>query len=162
MNSNHLLSPNRLFTLYDAGEITREQWLEGIRQHFLLCFAEIEQDLSDPKMAFLERWRCRAAAKQLLKNHTEAELREVFMALSFMDDFPPATYLWNADQLETPMYCFLREKREPVIRFTDIQISRMTAKVTIEYGNLKKNERVQERIGLRRDWQGIMVVESRD
>ena len=162
MNSSHLLSPTRLFTLYEAREITREQWLEGMRQHFLLCFEEIEEDLSDPKLAFLERWRCRAAAKQLLKYHTEAELREVFVALSFIDDFPPATYLWNADQLESPMYCFLRERREPVLRFIEVQISRMTAHVTIEYGNLKKKERVQESIGMRRDWLGVMVVESRD
>ena len=62
MNASHLLSPTRLFALYEAREITREQWLEGMRQHFLLCFEEIEEDLSDPKLAFLERWRCRAAA----------------------------------------------------------------------------------------------------
>ena len=161
MNSSHLLSPNRLFTLYDAGEITREQWLEGMRQHFLLCFAEIEQDLSDPKMAFLERWRCRAAAKHLLKNHTEAELREVFMALSFMDDFPPATYLWNADQLDIPLHCFLREKRAPVLRFFNVQIRRLTAELTIEYGGVKSKERTRETISLRRDWRGTMVVESR-
>jgi len=162
MKSNHLLSPNRLFALYDAREITREQWIEGMRQHFLLCFKEIEEDFSDPDMAFLERWRCSAAAKALLKKHTEAELREVFMALSLIDDFPPATYLWNADQLETPMYCFLREKREPVLRFIEVQITRMTARVMVEYGNLNKKERVRERIRLQRDWKGIMVVESRD
>ena len=120
MNSRYLLSPNRLFALYDAGEITREQWLEGMRQCALFCFKEIEEDLSDPKMAFLERWQCRAAAKRLLKKHTESELREVFTALSYIDDFPPATYLWNADQLETPMYYFLREKCEPVLRFIEI------------------------------------------
>ena len=162
MNASHLLSPNRLFALYDAKEITREQWLEGMRQHFLLCFEEIEQDLSNPKLALLERWRCGAAAKRLLKSHTEAELREVFMALSYLDDFPPATYLWNADQRETRMYCFLRERREPVLRFLEVKISRLTAQVTIEYGNLNKKERVQESIGLRRNWQGIMTVESRE
>lgn len=162
MSSSYLLSPNRLFALYDAKEITREQWIEGMRQHFLLSFVEIEEDRSNPKMALLERWRCHAAAKHLLKHHTEAELREVFVALSFIDDFPPATFLWNADQLESAMYCFLREKREPVLRFLDVQISRLTAQVTIEYGNLKKNERVQERIGMRRNWLGVMVVESRD
>lgn len=162
MNSSYLLSPNRLFALYGAGEITREQWREGMRQHFLLCFEEIQEDLSNPKLALLERWLCRAAAKHLLKHHTEAELREIFMALSFIDDFPPSTYLWNADQLESPMYSFLRERREPVLRFIEVQISRMKAHVTIEYGNLKKKERVQECIGLRRNWKGIMVVESRD
>jgi len=162
MTSSYLLSPTRLFALYDAGEITREQWLEGMRQHFLLCFEEIEEDFSNPKMALLERWRCRDAAKHLLKFHTEAELREVFMALSLLDNFPPATYLWNADQLETPMYCFLREKRQPVLRFIEVQITRMTAHLTIEYGNLKRKERLQERIVMRRNWLGIMVIESRD
>lgn len=162
MDSQQLTSPNRLFALYDAGEITRDQWREGMRQHFLLALREIEEERSDPKLALMERWRCRSTAKRLLKDHTEAELREVFMALAEIDDFPPATYLWNADQLETPLYCFMREKREPVLRFIKLRISRMTASVTIEYGGLNANERVQERITMRRDWRGVMVLESRD
>ena len=162
MNPKHLPSPNRLFAWYESGQITREQWREGMRQQFLLAFREIEEDRSDPKIALMERWRCKSAARQLLKKHTEAEVREVFMSLAEIDDFPPANYLWNADQLDTPLYCFLRERREPVLRFVNLDINRLTAKVVTEYGGVKVTERLKESITLRRDWRGIMVVESRE
>ncbi|BDS07582.1 hypothetical protein NT6N_26220 [Oceaniferula spumae] len=162
MNPQHLPSPNRLFAWYKAGKITRAQWLEGMRHQFLLALKEIEQDRENPKLALMESWRCKAAARRLKKDNTEAELREIFMSLAELDDFPPANYLWNADQLDVPMYCFLREKRTPVLRFTKMQIRRLTAEVEIEYGGLKSKKRMRESIRLRRDWRGVMVVESRD
>ncbi len=162
MKPHHLPSPNRLFAWYESGQITREQWREGMRHQFLLALKEIEEDRSNPKLALLERWRCKSAARKILKNHTEAELREIFMSLAEIDDFPPANYLWNADQLDAPLYCFLREKREPVLRFSQVQICRLTADITIEYGGLNAKHRIQERITMRRDWRGIMVIESRE
>ncbi|MFK7909213.1 MAG: hypothetical protein AB8F34_01285 [Akkermansiaceae bacterium] len=157
-----LLSPHRLLGLYRAGKITRAQWLEAMRLHFLLALKEIEEDRSQPKRALLETWRCKNAARRLLRDHTQAELREVFMALAELDDFPPAAYLWNADQLDVPLHCLLREKREPVLRFANVQIRRLTAELTIEYGGAKKKARTREKITLRRDWRGTMVVESRE
>lgn len=162
MKSSNLLSPNRLFKLYQAGKITRPQWREGMRRHFQLALEEINDDRSDPHRALLETWRCKNAVRRLRKNHTEAELREVFMALSEIDDFPPAAYLWNADQPDIPLHCFLREKRSPVLRFSQMEIRRLTAELTIEYGALKSKRRVRETISLRRDWRGTMIVESRE
>lgn len=162
MNPQHIPSPNRLFAWYESGQITLEQWREGMRLQFISALKEIEEDRSDPKLALMERWRCKSAARKLLKEHTEAELREVFMSLAEIDDFPPANYLWNADQLETPLYCFLREKREPILRFLSVQINRLTANITIEYGGVSAMQRIQERITMRRDWRGVMVVESRE
>ena len=162
MKHQHAPSPNRLYRWYQNGTITRPQWLEGMRQHFLLALNEIGEDRSNPDRALLEAWRCKNAARRLTKKHTEAELREIFMSLSEIDDFPPATYLWNADQLDIPLHCFLREKRAPVVRFTRVEIQRLTAKVTIEYGATKDKDRTRETISLRRDWRGTMVVESRD
>ncbi len=162
MKLQHSPSPNRLYRWYQEGKITRPQWLEGMRQHFLLALKEISEDRSDPQRALLETWRCKNAARRLKKEHTEAELREVFMSLSELDDFPPATYLWNGDQLDIPLHCFLREKRAPVLRFPKVSIRRLTAEVTIEYGAVKTKDRMRETIYLRRDWRGTMVVESRD
>ncbi|MBK1855421.1 hypothetical protein JO972_10660 [Verrucomicrobiaceae bacterium 5K15] len=162
MNPRNLPSPNRLFAWYQSGEITREQWIEGMRQQFLLALREIEEDRADPKLALMESWRCKSAVRRLTKEHTETELREVFMALAEIDDFPPATYLWNADQHDVPLFCFLREKRDPVLRFTKMQIRRMSADLSIEYGGLKSKDRVRERIRLRRDWRGVLTVESRE
>lgn len=162
MSRPSLIPPNRLLAFYRAGTITRAQWLEGMRQQFQLALAEIEQDRAQPRQALLETWRCRNAARRLKRKHTEAELREVFMVLSEVDDFPPATYLWNADQLDIPLHCFLREKRVPIIRFPKIQIHRSSAKLTIEYGGLKSKYRIRETMQLRRDWRGTMIVESRE
>lgn len=162
MQSSHLVSPPRLLKLYQSGRITRAQWLEAMRLHFLLALKEIQEDRSEPKRAKLETWRCKNAARRLLREHTQAELREVFMALAELDDFPPATYLWNADQLDVPLHCLLREKREPVLRFSNVIIRRLTAELTIEYGGIKKKDRIRESITLRRDWRGTMTVESRE
>lgn len=162
MKRQHIPSPNRLFKMYQTGTITRPQWLEGMRRHFLLALSEINEDRSDPQRALLETWRCKNAARRLKKENTESELREIFMSLSELDDFPPATYLWNADQLDIPLYCFFREKRVPVLRFKKIQIRRLTAELTIEYGGIKSKSRICETISMRRDWRGTMVVESRE
>jgi len=133
-----------------------------MRQQFIYTLSEIEQDMADPSGARLETWRCKLACRRLKRKHTEAEIREVFVTLSLLDDFPPANFLWNADQLDIPLYCFLREKRVPVIRFPKMQIHRTSAKLTIEYGALKAKLRIRETIQLRRDWRGTMIVESRE
>jgi|TARA_B110000908_G_scaffold130278_2_gene153173 hypothetical protein len=133
-----------------------------MRQQFQLALNEIEEDRSDPNRALLETWRCKSASRRLKKDHTEAELREVFMSLSELDDFPPSTYLWNADQLDVPIHCFLREKRAPVLRFRKMSIRRLTAELTIEYGGLKSKDRIRETMHLRRDWRGTLIVESRE
>ncbi|MGJ8657328.1 MAG: hypothetical protein ACSHX6_12845 [Akkermansiaceae bacterium] len=133
-----------------------------MRHQFLLALKEIEEDRSDPKLALLERWRCKSAARKLLKNNTQAELREVFMSLAEIDDFPPANYLWNADQFDTPLYCFLREKREPILRFIKLQISRSKAEIIIEYGGLDTKQQIREHIIMRRNWHGVMALESRE
>jgi hypothetical protein len=162
MSHPPLIPPNRLLAWYRAGTITRAQWLEGMRQQFLLALAEIEADRVQPKQALLETWRCRNAARRLTRNHTEAELREVFVSLSEIDDFPPASYLWNADQTDIPLHCFLRERRIPILRFKRINIHRLAAKLTIQYGGPKAKDCILETIHLRRDWRGVMIVESRE
>ena len=162
MKRHHVPTPNRLYKWYQAGKITRPQWLEGMRQHFLLALQEIGEDRSNPERALLETWRCKNAARRLTREHTESEIREIFTSMSELDDFPPATYLWNADQLDIPLHCFLREKRAPVVRFRHLEIYRLTAKLTIEYGGKKAKDRTRENISLRRDWRGTMVIESRD
>ena len=133
-----------------------------MRQQFIYTLSEIEQDMADPSGTRLEIMRCKLACRRLKRNHHEAEIREVFVTLSELEDFPPANFLWNADQLDIPLYCFLREKRVPVIRFPKIQIHRTSAKLTIEYGGIKSKYRIRETIQLRRDWRGTMIVESRE
>lgn len=155
------IPPNQLLAWYRSGKISQQQWRDGMQLQFILALKEIQQDRSQPKLALLENWRCRAAAKRLLRDSSEAELREVMMALAEIEDFSPAVYLWNADQRSTPLHCFLREKREPVLRFSKMQISRLRAELCIEYGGCKNKNSSKENIILRRDWRGTLVLESR-
>ncbi|NWK55558.1 hypothetical protein HW115_08040 [Verrucomicrobiaceae bacterium N1E253] len=162
MANRSLISPKRLLAYYRAGKITRAQWLAGMQLQFQLALQEIAEDRRHPKRANLESWRCKSAARRLLKDNNETEIREVMVALSDIDDFPPSTYLWNADQRDIPLYCFLRERREPVLRFKELNISRTRASLIIEYGQQSAKHRVRESITLRRDWRGTLIVESRE
>ena len=108
-----LISPNRLLAWYQSGAITRKQWLGGMRLQLLEALREISEDTANPQAALMERLRCRNAARKLTHKHTEAELREVFISLSQLDDFPPANYLWNADQLDTLCTAYLGKNEFP-------------------------------------------------
>ncbi|WP_377177891.1 hypothetical protein [Rubritalea tangerina] len=57
----------------------------------------------------------------------------------------------NAVRVNNRFHCFLREKRAPVLRFLKIEIHRLTAKLTIEYGGKKFKDLIRETIHLRRD-----------
>ena len=156
-----LRAPNRLLSGLKNGTISHEKWREGMSQHCHHAITEAEQDHAQPKLALLETWRCKVAAKKLLKKNSEAELREVFIALSELEHFPPSHYLWNADQTETPLYCFVRMKREPVLRFTQLKITQLSAEIDIQYGYGKSSELNHETIQFERDWRGQLILKSR-
>jgi hypothetical protein len=42
-----------------------------------------------------------------------------------------------------------------------VLILRQSAKITIEYGELKPRNRTLETIQLRRDWRGVLIIEDR-
>ena len=130
-------------------------------QHCAHAITEADEDYAQPKLALLETWRCKIAANKLLKKNSEAELREVFIALSELEYFPPSHYLWNAGQAETPLYCFVRMKREPVLRFTMLKITQLSAETDIQYGSGKSSELNHETICFERDWTGQLILKSR-
>lgn len=122
---------------------------------------EIQQDRLDPHRAWMESLRCKMAAKRLLKLARESEIREVLVALSWVEDFPMANYLWNADQNDSPLQCFLRETKGPIFRILNLEVTRIRAEIRIEYGSEYRKLRVQETFVFRRDWRGKLAVESR-
>ena len=117
--SSPLLSPHRLLARYREGSITFEEWQEGMQKQCAMAIDEAEEDRANPKLAWMETIRCKNAARKLLRNNKDIEIREVFMALSLLEDFPPAVYLWNADDPKTPLHCLLREKRFSAIHFSE-------------------------------------------
>ena len=157
-----LLSPHRLLARYREGSITFEEWQEGMQKQCAMAIEEAEEDRANPKLAWMETIRCKNAARKLLRNNKDIEIREVFMALSLLEDFPPAVYLWNAVDRKTPLHCLLREKRFPAIHFSELVIRRLSTDLVVEYGSIKAKERTRERITLERDWQGDLNVKSRN
>ncbi len=129
--------------------------------HCLQALRDIQQDRLDPHRAWMETLRCKMAAKRLLKKNSEADIREVLMALSWVEDFPMANYLWNADQWDSPLHCFIRETRGPIFRILHLQVTRLRAEVQIEYGSEHKPDRLRENLIFRRDWRGQLALESR-
>lgn len=160
--SQPLISPPRLFEMYERGVIGRDAWLDGMRAHFLQALREIQTEMRDPQESWFERMRCSMAARRALRDCRESELREVLVALSWLDDFPPAPYLWNADQMDAPLSCFFRESRWPVLRINKVQIARLQAELVVEYGSVKKSHRQRESFLFKRDWRGQLKLESRE
>ncbi len=156
-----LLTPQRLLAEYENGTITLMQWRAGIRAHCEIALKEAEEELEEPKLALLELWRTKIAVKKLRKKNKDSAIREALFALSELDDFPPAVYLWNADQRSTPLHCFLRETRYPVIRFPIFKITQLRAEIEVEYGSLDKKLSTKEQILLERHWQGDLRLYSR-
>lgn len=156
-----LLPPHRLLARYREGSITFEEWQEGMQKQCDMALKEAEEDYESPKLALLESWRCKNAARKILRNNTDVAIREVLVALSSLDDFPPAIYLWNADNRQSPLHCFLRESRLPVIRFPKLTIRNVSASLEIEYSGTKHRKLTLEKIVLRRNEKGEMIIESR-
>lgn len=156
-----LLTPQRLLSEYGKGDITVEQWRTGIRVLCLMALQEAKEELEEPKLALLELWRTKNAARRLRKTNRDSAIREALITLSQLDDFPPAVYLWNADQPTTPLHSFLRETRYPVIKFNILKTTQVSAEIKIEYGDLDPKKRTHESILLERHWLGDLRLHSR-
>lgn len=154
-------NPNKLFRMFDAGEITREELHAAMRVHAEALIAEMEEDHLNPLAAAFEEMKRRFAEAKLTRKHNEEEVREVFSALSELADFPPALHLWNAAHRHVPLRCFLRPTREPVFRVLKLEAGSMRVKVTVEYGANPKREATREEIDLVRNGAGTLELQSR-
>jgi len=157
-----LPTPSKLFDWYEKGELTRKQWLAAMSLHFDDVIHEIQEDARNPILAKLETVLATRASKKLLHNTTETELREVLLALAELDDFPPANLLWNADQWDIPLHCFIRQRREPIFRINNLNITRNHAKITLQHGSSNKKQTTHETIRLQRNYLGQLILETRE
>lgn len=147
--------------MYEAGEIDREVFHAAMRVHAEGLIAEMEEARLNPLAAALEEVRRRFAEAKLTRCHNEEEIREVFAALSELNDFPPALHLWNAQHKHVPLRCFLRPGQEPVFRVLKFEASTYRAWVTIEYGASAKSQAVREEIDLIREADGRLYLRDR-
>ena len=154
-------NPNKLFRMFDAGEISREELHAAMRVHAEALIAEMEEDHLNPLAAAFEEMKRRFAEAKLTRRHNEEEVREIFCALSELSDFPPALQLWNAAHRHVPLRCFLRPTREPVFRVLKLEAGSVRVKVTVEYGAAAKREATREEIDLVRNGFGVLELQSR-
>ena len=148
-------TPSQLFAQFERGEIEREELHSLMALHARELIAEMEEDRLNPAAAWIEGLLARQAAARLARRHGGRLLREVLVALAEVPDFPPARYLWNAAHPDVPLHCFLRIRREPVLRILSLASRNDEFEVMVEYGAAKRGMGTRRKFILRRDggWQ---------
>lgn len=155
------VSPRQLFQLLDSGRINLDQFRAGMAECAQELITEMEEDRLNPAEALLEQVLSRRAASKLTKNNTETLIREALQALSELEDFPPARWLWNAAHPHIPLHAFFRIRRKPIFRVTHLEALPQWVTVSLEYSLSGSAEIIQESIRLRRDRRGRLGLERR-
>lgn len=153
--------PNRLFRELESGRMSRQDFHAAMEVHARELISEMEEESRNPIAAFSEFIRNRRSARKLARHHGEAVVREVFMALADVEDFAPASLLWNAGHSHVPLYCFLRMRQQPLFRVISMESSPTRVNIAVEYQFGSARHPVCETFKLCRDGSAIMRVEAR-
>lgn len=150
-----LPTPQELFARFERGEIERDELQALMALHARELIAEMEDDHRNPAAALLESLLARRAMGRLVRRHGGRFMREILVALSEVADFAPSRYLWNAAHPDVPLHCFLRMRREPVLRIASLDRGPGETRVVIEHGAAGRGAATRSRFVLRRDasWQ---------
>lgn len=134
MDDLSAMPPDRLFDLFDRGEIDREtlQILMALQARRLI--EEMKEDHLNPAAAFIEHLRNVRATAKLVRRHGQKLIRDTLAALAKSEQFPPSMLLWNASHPDVPLHCFIRMKREPVFRIVRFQSEGTSVDIQVEYG----------------------------
>ncbi len=153
--------PQHLFHMLDTGRLSREDFRAAMALHAKEVIAEMEEDHSNPVVAYFERVLNRRAVHKLTRKHGETLIREVLLALAEVPDFPPARWLWNAAHPHVPLHCFFRSRKEPLFRIHEMEALPQVVNLEIEHGSTQDNTLVHELFKLRRDRRGRLLMEVR-
>jgi hypothetical protein len=93
--------------------------------------------------------------------HGEAKVREALSALASVEDFVMARFLWNAEHLHIPLHCFLRNRREPLLKIVKLECSAQWLAVEVEYGKSATALTTREAFSFRRNRRGELQLETR-
>ena len=157
-----LPSPPRLIEQFENGLIDRAELHAMMALHARALIAEMEYEYEFPLETRMDQWRNRYHVTRLASKHGERRLREVFHALSELDDFPPAALLWNASHFHVPLHCFVRCHRAPVFRVKKMESTAVGAILWLEYNDDEGREIVKEKIHLERNRRWILEVVQRE
>lgn len=162
MDDLSAMPPDRLFDLFERGEIDREtlQTLMALQARRLI--EEIKEDHLNPAAAFIEHLRNVRATAKLVRRHGQKLIRDTLTALAKAEQFPPSMLLWNASHPDVPLYCFIRMKREPVFRILRFSSEGTNVEIHVEYGRTKTSGGLKvESFILKRDHAWNLHIESR-
>lgn len=157
-----LPTPPQLMQQFESGKIDRTKLHAFMAIHARALIAEMEIEREFPLETKLELWRNRHHASRLSAKHGERRMREVFHALSEMDDFFPAGLLWNASHFHVPLHCFIRSKRAPIFRVKKMDSDASSATLWVEYKEEDGDEIIQEKIHLLRNRRWVLEVVKRE
>lgn len=155
-------TPRNLILRWQDGEIEREEMQRLMGEHQKSLLDEADHYYHNPIAGYIEGLLNKRAARRLTMAHSEAAVRELFMALSWLPDFPPSAFLWNADHWDVALHAYFRTRTEPVFRVREVMIKSRRAVMLVEHGSPKKSEIRRERITFSRHWKGDMEVSKRE
>ncbi|MBK1880953.1 hypothetical protein JIN85_00920 [Luteolibacter pohnpeiensis] len=152
-------TPNQLFSRFERGEIERDELQAMMAIHARELIGEMEEDYRNPAAALMESLLARRAVGRLVRQHSGRLVREVLEALSEVEDFPPAKYLWNASHPDVPLHCYFRIRRAPMFRIVSLELEREKVLVATEYGSVAKGLATKRSFTLKRDvaWRLVVV-----
>lgn len=155
-------SPQKLFRLWDAGSISREDFHRLMAVHARELIEEMEQAKKNPLMAWMHQLFNRREAARWAGGHGEALVREILFALADEESFPPSRWLWNATHPHVPLHVFFRAREMPRFRFLKLRATSQAVTVEIEHGGSDTAPPVREEFYLRRYRNMRLMVERRD
>ncbi len=155
-------TPRALMDQWQSGKLEREEMHRLMGEHQKALLNEAEVYYQNPIAGYIEGLLNKRAARRLINDHGEAAVRELFLAMSWMPDFGPSAYLWNADHWDVELHAFLRTKTGPVFRVRELMVKTSRAVMLIEHGSPKKSLTTRERVTFTRDWRGQMEVVKRE
>jgi hypothetical protein len=162
MDDLSAIPPDRLFDLFERGEIDRQtlQTLMALQARRLI--EEIKEDHLNPAAAFIEHLRNVRAAVKLVRRHGQKLIRDALAVMAKAEQFPPSMLLWNAAHPDVPLHCFIRMKREPVFRILRFFSEGSSIEVQVEYGRAEAPGGLKiETFRLKRDSEWTLQIESR-
>ena len=155
-------NPKTLMQQWQDGEIEREEMHRLMGEHHKMLLEEAEEYHANPIAGYLEGLANKRMARRLIREHGEAAVRELLLAMAWLPDFEPSAYLWNADHWDVALHVFFRCKSAPVFRVRESMIKSSRAALVIEYGPPKRPKTRRERVSFRRHWRGEMEVVKRE
>lgn len=156
-----LAAPPVLIRQFERGLLTREQLHEKMAAHAKHLIEEMEQDHAYPLEGLVEQWRNRHHAARLIAKHGERPVREVFHVLSEIEDFFPASLLWNASHFHVPLHCFIRMQRAPLFRVKKMTSTATSVTIEIHYSRHANDMLQQETFHLVRNRRWLLEVVKR-